>query len=64
MSTEKIKARIFDGPQIRQLIKNPAFINSMNEAQRKAGLPFVAVVKIFLGKSKAEIDTEQVNEVL
>ncbi|GBN34518.1 hypothetical protein AVEN_7101-1 [Araneus ventricosus] len=54
LSTEKIKAGIFDDPQIRQLIKDPAFLNSMNEAERKAWTSFVADVGNFLGKRKAE----------
>ena len=33
MSMEKIKAEISDGPQISQLIKDPAFINSMSECK-------------------------------
>lgn len=64
LSTEKIKAGIFDGPQIRQLIKDPAFVTSMNEAERKAWTSFIAVVKNFLGKHKAENYVELVNEML
>jgi hypothetical protein len=64
LSTEKIKAGIFDGPQIRQLIKDSAFVNSMNEAERKAWTSFVAVVGNFLGKRKAENYVELVNEML
>jgi hypothetical protein len=33
LSMEKLKARIFDGPQIRQLINDPHFITSMNEIE-------------------------------
>ncbi|GBM32034.1 hypothetical protein AVEN_127375-1 [Araneus ventricosus] len=64
LSTEKFKAGIFDGPQIRQLIEDPAFVNSMNEAERKAWTSFVAVVGNFLGKRKAENYVELVNEML
>ena len=44
---------IFDGLQISQFIKNPAFVNSMNEAEGKAWTSFSTVVKYFLDKSKA-----------
>ena len=30
---EKLKAGIFNGPQIRQLIRDPKFENSMNEVE-------------------------------
>lgn len=36
LSMEKIKAGIFDGPQIRQVITDPEFLNSMNEFELKA----------------------------
>lgn len=64
ISTEKLKAGIFDGPQIRQLIKDPAFVESMNEAERKAWLSFVEVVRNFLGNRKAENYVQLVNEML
>lgn len=33
LSIEKIKAGIFDGPQIRRLIKDTNFVESMNEKE-------------------------------
>ena len=36
LTTEKLKAGIFDGPQIQQLIRDPEFENSMNEAELEA----------------------------
>ena len=50
---EKLKAGIFDGPQIRQLIRDPEFENSMNEVELESRKPFVPVVKNFLGNNKA-----------
>ena len=50
-SYKKIKAAVFDGPQIRQLVKDNAFPNSMNETERRARLS-VSVVKNFLGNTK------------
>lgn len=54
LSYEKIKAGIFDGPQIRQLIKSKEFSSSMNDAEKRAWDSFVAIVKGFLGNEKAE----------
>ena len=42
---EKIKVGIFDGPQIRQLINDTAFLQSMNEFELKAWTSFVAVIE-------------------
>ena len=36
LSYEKIQAGVFDCPQIRQLMKDNAFLNSMNETERQA----------------------------
>ena len=43
-----------DGPQIRQLMKDKAFPNSMNETERQAWLSFVSVVENFLGNTKSD----------
>ncbi|GBM82424.1 hypothetical protein AVEN_125858-1 [Araneus ventricosus] len=64
LSAEKIKAGIFDSPQIRHLIKDFAFVKSMNESERKACTSFCAVVESFLDKRKAENYVELVNEIL
>lgn len=56
---ENIKAGILDGPQTRQHIKDLAFVNSMNEVERKAK-SFVN----FLAKRKAEKYVELLNEIL
>ena len=50
---EKLKASLFDGPQIRQLTRDPEFENSMNEVELEAWKTFVLVVKNFLGNNKA-----------
>lgn len=64
LSTEKLKAGIFDGPQIRQLMKDPTFVNSMNESEREAWTSFVEVVRNFLGKHKAKNYVDLVNNML
>ena len=58
----KLKASIFDGPQIQQLIRDPEFENSMNEVE--AWKAFVLVVKNFLGNNKARNYAELVNNML
>ena len=64
LSIEKIKAGIFDGPQIRQLINDTAFLQLMNEVELKAWTSFVAVIENFLGNHKSENYMELVNEML
>ena len=64
LSIEKIKAGIFDGPQIRQLINDTAFLQSMNEVELKAWTLFVAVIEKFLGNHKSENYMDVVNEML
>ena len=53
LTMEKLKAGIVDGPQIRQLIRDPEFENSMNEVELEAWKAFVLKVKYFLGNNKA-----------
>ena len=36
ISIEKLKAGVFDGPQIRKLMNDPDFENIMNVTERKA----------------------------
>ena len=49
LSMEKLKAGIFDGPQIRQLIRDPEFEESMNTLELEAWNAFVLVIKNFVG---------------
>ena len=63
LTIEKLKAGIFDGPQIRELIRNAEFENSMNEVQLEAWKAFVLVVKNFLGNTKARNYTELVTNM-
>lgn len=64
LSNEKLKAGIFDGPQIRLLMKDNDFIRSMNNLEAAAWTSFVAVVKNFLGNQKAENYEELVQNLL
>ena len=54
VSEEKIKEVIFDGPQIRKLIKDPNFIASMNDVDANAWKALVSVVINFLGNRKQD----------
>jgi len=54
LSFDKIKAGVFDGPQVRILARDEEFVNKMNEKQKAAWLSFVAVTRNFLGKKKAD----------
>ena len=64
LTMEKLKGGIFDGPQIRQLIRNPEFENSRNEVELEVWKAFVLVMKNFLGNNKARNYAELVNNML
>ena len=64
LSMEKLKAGIFDGPQIRTLIKDTVFVNHMSQIESEAWLSFVLVVKHFLGNHKAPDYSELVAKML
>ena len=55
LTMEKLKAGIFDGPQIRHLIRYAEFEDSMNELELKAWKALVLVEKNFLDNNKAKI---------
>ena len=64
MTNEKLKAGIFDGPQIRKLMKDPNFIASMTKKEFAAWISFIVVVKKFLGNNKANNDIQIVEDML
>lgn len=64
LSREKLKAGIFDGPQIRKLIKDENFVSYMTETESAAWCSYVAVVKEFLGNKKAVNYRELVESML
>ena len=53
LSDEKLKAGVFDGPQITTLIRDKEFVKSMNDNKFAAWNSFVEVVQHFLGNRKA-----------
>lgn len=63
-SDVKLKAGVFDGPQIRQLMRDSVFTSSMNKLETSAWLVFKKVTKNFLGNNKAENYREIVEEML
>ena len=52
MSTENIKPSIFDGPQIRELIKHQHFTDCMTDKKKSAWIEFIWVVQNFLENKK------------
>ena len=61
---EKLNSGIFDGPQIRQPIRDPEFENPMNEVELEAWNAFVLVVKNVLGNNKTRNYAELINDML
>lgn len=53
ISEGKIKAGVFDGPQIRTLFKDPILINKMDDLEKSAWLSFKDVAQNFLGNRKS-----------
>lgn len=64
VSEDKLKAGIFDGPQIRKLLKDPDFISSMGESEACAWRAFENVVHNFLGNRKHPDYMNMVDELL
>ena len=52
LSMEKLKAGIFDGPQICKLIQDQAFTSYMTAVENSAWCSYVSVVRKFLGTTK------------
>ena len=53
LTIEKLKAGIFDGPQIQKLINDANFCNFINSEEMSACTAFTNAVKFFLVKTKA-----------
>ena len=64
LSYEKIKAGVFDGPQICTLVSDRAFVQAMNDKEKAAWLSFVDVMKNFLGNKKAGNHEDLVGNML
>ncbi|UYV73045.1 hypothetical protein LAZ67_10001660 [Cordylochernes scorpioides] len=64
ISDAKIKEGIFVGPQIRELLQDGEFQNSLNEVKAAAWNSFRNVCKNFLGSVKVENYRDIVNDLL
>ncbi|KAF2354289.1 hypothetical protein FHG87_014956 [Trinorchestia longiramus] len=51
-SMEKIKAVIFDGPQIRELVKDTSYDDAQNPAELSVWLPLLSVIANFLANDR------------
>lgn len=54
LSDAKIKKDIFDGPQIRKMLKDDDFITIMTDNEKAAWVSFKEVVQNFLGNHKSK----------
>jgi len=63
VSDAKLKEGIFDGPQIRTLMKDEIFVTKMNNIERSTWQSFKNVVENFLGNHKSENYEELVAEL-
>ena len=52
LSTKKLRAGVFDVPQVRKLMNDADFCNYLNTAELFAWTAFTNVIKFFLGKTK------------
>ena len=52
-SIEKLKAGIFDGPQIHKLMQDQTFTTRMTMAERAAWCSYVSVMREFLANTNA-----------
>ena len=64
LSVEKKKAGIFDGLQIRILIKDYQFSLSMNDIEKNVWDSFVRLTNEFLGSTKADNYVEIIDKLL
>lgn len=64
LSKEKIKAGIFIGPQIRKLMKDSKFLQSLNPQELEAWQSFVLVSTNFLGNYKAPNYKELISKMM
>jgi hypothetical protein len=64
VTSEKLTAGIFDGPQIRQLVKDNSFVLTMASVEKAAWVSFVEVMENFLGNYKSDNYEQIVNNML
>jgi hypothetical protein len=64
LSNAKLKERIFVGPQIRKIVKDPLFEEKFNHIELSALRSFKNVTQDFLGNKKAENYEEIIKELI
>ena len=64
VSLEKLKAGIFDGPQIREFMKDSTFNDALSATELSAWGSLKSVVTNFLGKNRCEEYEKEVDELL
>ena len=64
MSDAKLKEGIFDGTQIRKLLKDDVFVTKMTSIQKRAWLSFENVVEQFLGNVKSPDWKKEVSKMV
>lgn len=47
----KLEAGVFDGPQIRQMLRDETFVTIMTDVEKAAWMSFQEVVENFLGNT-------------
>ena len=61
---EKLKAGIFDGPQIRELMKDASFDESLNPIELFAWMALKSVIVNFLGNHRSSEYQKMVDELM
>ena len=64
ISDAKLKAGIFDGPQIRKLLDDDKFTDSMDDREKAAWISFKEVAENFLGNFKSDNYKKIVKNIL
>ena len=54
LSIENKKSGVFNGPQIRQLLRDISFVSSMNSIEARAWMAFTNVIKDFFANKKTD----------
>ena len=63
-SETKLRAGVFDGPQIRKLTKDEGFTASMSATEKIAWTGFWVIISNFLEKYRSPIYKKQIKELL
>ena len=64
VSEAKILAGIFDGPQIRELMKDPNFDKSLTPKEKRAWTALKSIIQNFLGNHRSEDYQRVVTDLL